>query len=278
MGSQITEGLGQAWAMVATFVPKLLGFLLVVLVGWFVAKALAKAVGFLLKRVGFDRLVDRSGLGSAMAQSPVDASGLIVKLVYYFVLLIALQLAFGVFGTGNAVSALLNDVIAYLPRIVVALVLVIVAAAIGKVVRGLVTGALGNRSYTSMLGTITYGFIVALGVIAALNQLGIAVSVTMPVLIAVLATVAGVIVIGVGGGLVRPMQQRWEGWLNQMQDEASRARTPAPRRSQEPVTAGARSTGSRHSVQQAGPAQAGPEDPPTPPSGMPMPPAPGSQR
>jgi hypothetical protein len=264
--------------MVATFVPKLLGFLLVVLVGWFVAKALAKAVGFLLKRVGFDRLVDRSGLGSAMAQSPVDASGLIVKLVYYFVLLIALQLAFGVFGTGNAVSALLNDVIAYLPRIVVALVLVIVAAAIGKVVRGLVTGALGNRSYTSMLGTITYGFIVALGVIAALNQLGIAVSVTMPVLIAVLATVAGVIVIGVGGGLVRPMQQRWEGWLNQMQDEASRARTPAPRRSQEPVTAGARSTGSRHSVQQAGPAQAGPEDPPTPPSGMPMPPAPGSQR
>jgi hypothetical protein len=261
VGSQITEGLGQAWAMIATFVPKLLGFVLVMLVGWLIAKALAKAVGFLLSRAGFDRLVEKSGLGSMMAQSPVDASGLIVKLVYYFVLLIALQLAFGVFGTGNAVSALLNDVIAYLPRIVVALVLVLVASAIGKAVRGLVTGALGNRSYTSMMGTITYGFIVALGVIAALNQLGIAVSVTMPVLITVLATVAGVIVIGVGGGLVRPMQQRWEGWLNKIQDEAGRT-APEPRRSQEPATAGAR----RHVA-----AQPMASDTPTPPAGMPMP-------
>ena len=259
MGSQITEGLGQAWAMIATFVPKLLGFALVMLVGWFIAKALSKAVGFLLKRVGFDRLVDRSGLGSMMAQSPVDASGLIVKLVYYFVLLIALQLAFGVFGTGNAVSALLNDVIAYLPRIVVALVLVLVASAIAKAVQGLVTGALGGRSHTRTLGTITYGFIMALGVVAALNQLGIAVSVTMPVLITVLATVAGVIVIGVGGGLIRPMQQRWEGWLTRVQDEARTA--PEPRRSQEPVSAGAR----RHTA-----AQPMGSDAPTPPAGMPV--------
>ncbi|MFD1151781.1 mechanosensitive ion channel family protein [Saccharothrix hoggarensis] len=259
MGSQITEGLGQAWAMVATFVPKLLGFLLVLLIGWLIAKALSKAVGFLLKRVGFDRLVERSGLGGA--RSPIDASNLIVKIVYYFVLLIALQLAFGVFGTGNAVSALLNDVIAYLPRIVVAIILVLVAAAIGKALKGLVTGALGDRPYTRVLGNITYGFIVALGVIAALNQLGIAVAVTMPVLIAVLATIAGVIVIGVGGGLVRPMQQRWEGWLNKLQEESANI-APAPRRAQEPVTASAR-----------GARQASTMDPPTPPAGMPRPPA-----
>ena len=76
----------------------------------------------------------------------------------------------------------------------------------------------------------------------------------MPVLIAVLATVAGVIVIGVGGGLVRPMQQRWEGWLNRMQDEAQ-AVSPMPRASQEmPATVGVRSG-----------------DAPTPPAGTPMP-------
>ncbi len=265
MGSQITDGLGQAWAMIATFVPKLLGFLLVLFVGWLIAKALAKGVEFLLKRVGFDRLVEKSGLGGALDRSPVDASGLIVKIVYYFVLLIALQLAFGVFGTGNAVSTLLNEVIAYLPRIVVALVLVLVAAAIGKALRGLVTGALGDRPYTKMLGGITYGFIVALGVIAALNQLGIAVSVTMPVLITVLATVAGVIVIGVGGGLVRPMQQRWEGWLQRMQQETT-GHAPAPRQSQEPSTAARPMASARTAAPQ------GPVDPPTPPAGMSIPP------
>ncbi|USX48387.1 hypothetical protein [Lentzea sp. HUAS12] len=253
MGSQITEGLGQAWAMIATFVPKLLGFLVVLLIGWFIAKALAKGVQFLLKRVGFEKLVDRSGLNGAMRQSSMDASGLISKIVYYFVLLIALQLAFGVFGASNPVSTLLNEVIAYLPRIVVALVLVIVASAIGTALKGLVTGALGQRSYTKLMGNITYGFVMALGIIAALNQLGIAVSVTMPVLIAVLATVAGVIVIGVGGGLVRPMQQRWEGWLARAQDEAQ-AQSPMPRASQEmPQNVGARMG-----------------DAPTPPSGMPM--------
>ncbi|MFI9006394.1 hypothetical protein ACIGNX_04050 [Actinosynnema sp. NPDC053489] len=269
MGNQITEGLGQAWAMVATFVPKLLGFLVVLLIGWVIAKALAKAVGFLLKRVGFDRLVERSGLGGAMARTPIDASNVIVKLVYYFVLLIALQLAFGVFGTGNAVSALLNDVIAYLPRIVVAIVLVLVAAAIGKAVRGLLTGALGHRPYARVLGGVTYGFVVALGVIAALNQLGIAVAVTMPVLIAVLAAVAGVIVVGVGGGLVRPMQQRWEGWLNRIQEESAHI-TPAPRQSQDPLTSRTQQpvTSAARSARQA------PADPPTPPAGMPLPPRP----
>ena len=69
MGSQITEGLGQAWAMIATFVPKLLGFLLVLVIGWFIAKALAKGVQFLLKRVGFDKLVDKSGLTGAMSST-----------------------------------------------------------------------------------------------------------------------------------------------------------------------------------------------------------------
>lgn len=253
MGSQITEGLGQAWAMIATFVPKLLGFLLVLVIGWFIAKALAKGVQFLLKRVGFEKLVDKSGLNGAMRQSSMDASGLIAKIVYYFVLLIALQLAFGVFGASNPVSTLLNEVIAYLPRIVVAMVLVIVASAIGTALKGLVTGALGQRSYTKILGNITYGFVMALGIIAALNQLGIAVSVTMPVLIAVLATVAGVIVIGVGGGLVRPMQQRWEGWLTRVQDEAQ-VQSPMPRASQEmPSTVGGRMG-----------------DMQTPPSGTPM--------
>ncbi|KOV80186.1 hypothetical protein ADL03_34220 [Nocardia sp. NRRL S-836] len=238
--------------MVATFVPKLLGFLLVLVIGWFIAKALSKGVNFLLTRLGFDRLVARSGLTGAMKQSSMDATGLIAKLVYYFVLLIALQLAFGVFGASNPVSTLLNEVIAYLPRIVVALVLVIVASAIGTALRGLVTGALGQRSYTKLLGNITYGFVMALGVIAALNQLGIAVSVTMPVLVAVLATVAGVIIIGVGGGLVRPMQSRWEGWLNRVQEEA-RTQSPMPRASQEvPATISGRM------------------DAPTPPSGTPM--------
>jgi hypothetical protein len=234
MGDQLGQGLGAAWALITTFVPRLLGFLLVLLVGWLVARALAKGVALLLARIGFAGLVERSGLGGP--RSPVDAGKLIVQLVFYFVLLIALNYAFAVFGAGNPVSDLLNEVIAYLPRVVVAILLVLIAATIARVVRDLVTGALAGRQHGPLLGTMTYAFLLGLGVIAALNQLGIATTVTEPVLVFVLATVGGILVVGVGGGMVQPMQSRWEQWLTRAQAEASaRSAQHAPwERSQPP--------------------------------------------
>lgn len=71
-----------------------------------------------------------------------------------------------------------------------------------------------------MLANVAAVFILGLGVIAALNQVGIATTVTTPVLIAVLATLAGVIFVGVGGGLIKPMQARWEGYLSAAEAEA----------------------------------------------------------
>jgi hypothetical protein len=215
----VGQGLDEAWTQVTTFVPKLVAFVVILLVGWLLAKALARGADLLLTRTGFPRLIERAGLGGALTRARVDVAGLIVRLVFYFVLLIALELAFGVFGTTNAVSLLLNQIIGYLPRIVVAILLVVVAAAIARAVRAVVVATLGGRVYGSAVGTGVYGFLLGLGIVAALNQLGIATSVTMPVLIAVLATIGGILVVGVGGGLVRPMQDRWQRWLTSAEDE-----------------------------------------------------------
>ena len=148
-----------------------------------------------------------------------DASDILAKLAYYAVLLFTLQFAFGVWGP-NAISDLISGVVAWLPRAFVAIVIVVVAAAIANAVRDLVTGALGGLSYGKVLADLTAIFIMALGVIAALNQVGIATTVTTPVLIAVLATVAGILIVGVGGGLVKPMQDRWDGWLHRAAEES----------------------------------------------------------
>jgi len=64
-------------------------------------------------------------------------------------------------------------------------------------------------------------------VIAALNQIGVATTVTTPVLIAILASVAGVIIVGVGGGLIKPMQARWEGYLTKAEEEAPKMKEQA---------------------------------------------------
>ena len=225
------DALRDMWRSVATFAPKLLAFIVILVIGVIVAKLIAKAIDKILERVGFDRAVERGGIRRALQNSNYDASTIVSKLVYYALLLFVLQLAFGVFGP-NPVSALLAGVIAFLPKLVVALIIVVVAAAIAAAVRDIVSNALGGLSYGRMLANIASVFILGLGIIAALNQVGIALTVTLPVLVAILGTIGGILVVGVGGGLIRPMQQRWEDYLSRAEDEGRNMREHLNRRKQ----------------------------------------------
>ncbi len=220
------ETLRSGLATVIDFVPKLLLFLVILIIGLFVAKAISKALDKLLERVGFDRAVERGGVKKALAKSSLDASDIIAKIVYYTLVLFVLQFAFGVFGP-NPVSDLLEGIIAFLPRIIVAIIIVIISAAIAAGVKSLIEGTLGGLSYGKVLANIASIFILGIGIIAALNQVEIATTVTTPILIAVLAAIVGVIVVGVGGGLIKPMSQRWEHYLNKAEEEAPRIKAEA---------------------------------------------------
>jgi hypothetical protein len=216
-------GVSDAWTTVATFVPKLIFFFVVLVVGWLIAKALSKLTNGVLERVGFDRAVERGGVKQTLAKSKYDASDIVAKLVKYAILLVTLVIAFNVFGP-NPISELLQDVVAFLPRIIVAIVIVVVASAIAKVVKDLVGSVLGGLSYGNVVANIASGFILFLGVVAALNQVGVATTVTTPVLVTILATIGGILVVGVGGGLVRPMQSRWDQWLTSAEREKENIR------------------------------------------------------
>lgn len=217
------DALNDMWRSVVAIAPKALLFLVILVVGWILAKLIGKAVDKILERLGFDRAVERGGIRRALARSNYDASLIVGKIVYYALVLFVLQFAFGVFGP-NPVSGLLAAVIAFLPRLFIALVIVVVASAIAAAVRDIVANALSGLSYGRILANIASVFIIGLGVIAALNQMGIAVTVTLPVLIAVLATIGGILVVGVGGGLVRPMQARWEDYLSTAEREGRNLR------------------------------------------------------
>ena len=110
----LEQGLEEAWPDVVTFAPKLLGFFLILLIGWFVAKALSKAADALLERVGFDGWVERGSIKAAFDRSKTDASDLIGVIVFWTVFLITLQLAFGIWGP-NPISDLLAGVSAISP-------------------------------------------------------------------------------------------------------------------------------------------------------------------
>ncbi|MCJ1709677.1 hypothetical protein MT344_00600 [Clavibacter michiganensis subsp. phaseoli] len=213
-------------AAVIAFVPLALLFLLILVVGLMVAKLISKALDKLLEKVGFDRLVERGGIKKALAGSKLDASDIVAKIVYYTLVLFVLQFAFGVFGQ-NPVSDLLQGIIGFLPKIIVAIIIVVIASAIAAGAKGLIQNTLGGLSYGKVLGNVVAVFILFLGITAALNQIEVATTVTTPILIAVLAIIAGVIIVGVGGGLIKPMQARWETMLTKAEEEAPKIQQQA---------------------------------------------------
>jgi len=173
--------------------------------------------------VGFDRAVGRGGVRKALQNSKYDASDILAKLVFYAVMLFVLSTAFGVFGP-NPVSGYLSAVIAYLPLVFVASVIVVLAAAVAAGVKTLIETSLGSLSYGRVLANAASTLNTALGVIAALDQLNIAQNVVNAVLYATLAALVGVVVVAAGGGGVAPMQDRWRAALARYDEEKGNVR------------------------------------------------------
>jgi hypothetical protein len=221
-----SQGIEDAWANVAEFVPKLVAFLLILVIGWFIAKALGKAFDAVLERVGFDDAVERGGVKSALAKSKYDASDIVGKVVYYALFLLVLQAAFSVFGQ-NAISDMINSVIAYLPKVFVAIVIVVVAAAVAAAVKDLIENALSGMSYGKGLAVGASTLIVVVGAFAALDQLEIAPTIVSGLFYAMLAIVVGSAVIAIGGAGVTELRPYVRRALERADDEASNMKQQA---------------------------------------------------
>ncbi|QSB05272.1 mechanosensitive ion channel family protein [Natronoglycomyces albus] len=220
----ITQSFQNSLDALGEFLPRAALFLVILIVGWFIAKMIGKAIGKILGKVGLDKVADRAELRRFTGKYTV--SQLMGRLVYFALVLVVLQLSFAVFGP-NPVSDLLNNLVAWLPHLFVAAVLIVIGMAIANVVRELISGTLENTSYGKALGMAAQVAIVAIVAVAAFAQIGVATVVLVPILWTVLAMVAGVVIVGVGGGLIGPMRSRWERALNAAEEEAPKMKEAA---------------------------------------------------
>ena len=140
--------------------------------------------------------------------------------------LLALQMAFGVFGT-NPVSDLLTSVVAYLPKVFAAILIVVVASAIAAGVKEIVEASLGGLSYGRGLALTASATIVTIGLFAALSQLEIATPIVNGLFYAALAIIVGSAVIAIGGGGITPMRSQWEKALSKIEQEGPQMRQQA---------------------------------------------------
>jgi Conserved TM helix len=220
------SGLETAWENVLEFLPKLGAFLLILIVGYILAKVLSRILDKVLDRVGFNRWVERGGVKTALDKSKYDAADILSRIVFWVVMLFVLQLAFGVFGT-NPISTLLTGLIAFLPKLFVALLIIVITAAVASGVRDIIQGALGGLSYGRYVALAAMIGIWFVGVSAALNQIEIAPEIVNGLFYAILALVVGVAIVAIGGGGIQPMRQPWEKTLSRAEQEGTQIKQQA---------------------------------------------------
>ena len=203
-GDALITSLTAAMAMFFAAIPRLLGFILILIIGWFVAGLVAKLVAGILRSVNFDSLAARSGFSSFVANMGVntDASGIIALISKWFIRLIVLVVAFDALGL-PAVSDVLRQFLLWLPNLVVGVVVLVIgglaANAMASIVRGSTAQAgLGNPDF---LASITRIAVWAFAIVVAVNQIGVATTLVNTLfmgLVGALALAAG-LAFGLGG-------------------------------------------------------------------------------
>ncbi|HLX59609.1 MAG TPA: hypothetical protein VKR83_21530 [Ktedonobacteraceae bacterium] len=222
IGVSIVNALNDAVRLILTFIPRLVGFLVILLVGWLIATLVSKALTLLLRKVGFDRMSDRIGLTRFEGRMGVklDSAGILGKIVFWFLLLIFLVPAADALGV-PAVSNILNELVAYIPNVFVAILVLFLGAMAGTVVADLVRGATASAKIgnPNVFATISRWAIIGFAALIALEQLQIAPALINELFGALVAAVA--IAFGLAFGLGG--QDSARKWLNRGESTVSTA-------------------------------------------------------
>ena len=214
-GTAIMSSVAAALAVLLSGVPRIIGFLLILIIGWLIASAIAAAVAAVLRGVRFNDLAGRAGLADFVQKMGLhtDAAGFLATLARWFVRLIVLVTAFDALGL-PAVSQVLEQLLLWLPNLVVALVVLVIGGLAANALAGVVRGAtaesgLGNPQ---LLATVARVAVWAFAVVIAVNQIGVAATLVNTLFMAVVGAVALALGLAFGLGGRETAAQIVRGW------------------------------------------------------------------
>lgn len=177
-----TEGLSQSffslWNGIIVFLPDLIVAILIVVIGWIVGSLLGRLISQVIKSVNVDEALRKAGVEDTLRKGGVrlNAGNFIGALIRWFVIIVFLVAAFDVLGLTQVNQFLYNVVLLYLPNVIVAVLVLLLAAVIGDVMQKVVTTSARTAEIrsASLLGVVTRWTIWIFGLLVALSQLGIA--------------------------------------------------------------------------------------------------------
>lgn len=200
--SAITDSVNDVLDRLANFVPNLVGAIIILIIGWIIAILLEQLVDRVLRVINVQRLFERARVEELVRRtgSKRDTVGLLAGLFKWIVYLVAFMAAADALNL-DAVTDFLNQILAYTPKVVasVAILLVggILAQFMAEVVRGAVSAA--SLGYAGFLSGLTRWSIWIFAILAALYQLGVASNIIQTLVTGLVGAVA--LAVGLSFGL-----------------------------------------------------------------------------
>jgi hypothetical protein len=219
-GEVFTQSLQNVWLGVASFVPNLVIAIVILAIGWILAVLVEKLVEHLFKALKVDVALKSAGLEDVVKRAGHNLnSGLFVgALVKWFIIVVFLMSSFDVLGLAQF-TVFLRQVVGYLPQVIVAVLILMVAMVVGNTMERIVIASskATNVRSAEMLGHVTRWAIWIFAILTALFNLGIAPSIIQTVITAVFAGAALAIGLSFGLGgkdyaqkILEKTMKRWE--------------------------------------------------------------------
>ena len=157
------------------FIPRLIGFLIVLAIGYIVARVVKTVIVKLLQKVGLDRAMHSGSVGEYVNKAAPDLSPsrIIGAVAFWFIFLGALSIAVSQLGI-PALNNFVEAIAAYLPNVVAAVLIFVIAGVIAAAVGGLVARTMGDTPTGKVVGSVVPVLVMAIATFMILNQLKIA--------------------------------------------------------------------------------------------------------
>jgi hypothetical protein len=187
----------------ATFLPTLIGIIVILIVGWIVAAVLKNLVVKLLKMIQFDAASEKSGLSDVLKKGGIKntLSELMGGLIYWVIMLLVFMASLNALGM-TVVASLLDKVILYIPNVIAAIFIITLGIFFASIMGSIVMTASSNAGVkqSKLLSQVTQTVIVIFAAIMTLEQLNIATSILSTTITIVLGAIGLAVAIAVGLG------------------------------------------------------------------------------
>lgn len=204
-GQAFNESLMNLWAGFISFVPSLLGAIILFIIGWVVGSVIGKAIAQVINALKIDKLFEGAGASEVLnrAGMKLNVGGFIGALVKWFIIVVFLMASLEILGLTQVNDFLREAVLFYLPKVIIATLVLVIATVIAGTMQRLVESSAraANVRSANMLGSIVKYAIWTFAFIIALSELGIATAfmqILFTGLVAALAIACG-LAFGLGG-------------------------------------------------------------------------------